>query len=110
MNLRGPLGQKVPPLRSDALRQSARMQSCTLRLPGCNGRLDTTVLAHVRAFGNAGMGQKPHDLHAVFACHACHDLLDGRRSGGPVARGEVLRALLETQSRWIAAGLIEVRK
>lgn len=62
----GPLGQRRPPLVSDRLRRSAIGQTCTLRLPCCNHRLDTVVLAHLRVFGIAGMGQKPPDWCACY--------------------------------------------
>lgn len=50
-----------------------------VRIPGvCNGNTETTVLAHIRRGGVAGMGQKPPDTCGVWACNACHDVLDGR--------------------------------
>ena len=60
------------------LRDSARGQLCQLRFPGCNGDPETTVLAHLRLGGIAGVGLKPPDVCAVFACSDCHSLLDGR--------------------------------
>lgn len=61
------------------LRKAARGQPCLVRIPGvCNGDPETTVLAHWRAPGLAGMGQKPHDLIGAWACSACHDEVDGR--------------------------------
>lgn len=105
---REPLGQRQPPLVSSAMRRSAQNQPCTLRLPCCNGRLDTTVLAHLRVFNIAGMGQKPPDWCAVYACHACHDAID-RRNGetaGLWGWEDLFRAHIETQRRMWAAGLI----
>lgn len=99
---------KPQTLVSPALRKSARGRDCTLRLPGCDGGGETTVLAHIRMFGNAGVGQKPADLFAVFACHHCHDSLDGRNRWRPDA-GDILRALMETQSAWMAEGLISAK-
>lgn len=108
LSRRPPLGQRTPPCVSTALRQSARMQPCTLRSPVCNGRLDTTVLAHLRGFGNAGIAQKPHDFHAVYACSSCHDALDRRDAltAGLIGFEDVLRAMIETQTRMYAAGLL----
>lgn len=100
---RPPRGQKQPPLVSLSLRQSARGETCTLRLSCCNGDPSTTVLAHIRAFGWAGMAQKPPDFLAVFACSACHDALD-RRSSAEWGWDDVLRALGETLLRHHAAG------
>lgn len=51
------------------LRKNAQDAECSM----C-GRLDgTTVLHHIRAGGNAGMGTKPPDWHGVNLCHVCHD-------------------------------------
>jgi len=104
-NLAGlpPLGQKQPPLVSTILRQSARGETCTLRLPGCQGGTETTILAHLRFFGWAGIAQKPHDFLAVFACQHCHDIVD-RRAGGEWGFEDLLRALGETLMRHHAAG------
>lgn len=107
---RTPLGPKEKRVVSKPLRQSAAMQPCTLRSPICNGRSDTTVLCHLRLFGSAGIAQKPHDIHGVYACFECHRLLDSRNwmTSGLIGFEDILRALIETQSRMIAAGLIRV--
>lgn len=104
---RQPLGQKRPPLVSSALRNAARGERCTLRLSVCNHDPETTVLAHLRFFGWAGIAQKPSDLLAVFACSACHDAID-RRIGGEGLWGfeDLLRALGETIERQRALGNI----
>ena len=61
------------------LRESARGQECHLRLPGvCNFDPETTVLAHINRVGISGVGQKPPDVCGVFACSACHDVIDRR--------------------------------
>ena len=60
------------------LRKSARGMPCTLQLECCNHNCETTVLAHIRLGFNAGIGQKPPDHHALFACSDCHDAIDGR--------------------------------
>lgn len=108
---RPPLGQKVVPCVSRAIRDSARGQSCTLRSPVCDGGGETTVLAHVRTFGNAGIAQKPHDFCAVYACHACHDAMDRRdaATAGLIGFEDLLRAMIETQARMYAAGLLMVK-
>lgn len=50
-----------------------------VRLPGvCNGNPETTVLAHYRLAGLCGMGLKPPDWSAAWACSACHDEIDRR--------------------------------
>ena len=63
------------------LRKFARGKECQLRLPGiCNFDTATTVLAHVRRGGVAGMGQKPPDICGIHSCSDCHDAMDGRSS------------------------------
>lgn len=50
-----------------------------MRIPGwCNFDPDTTVHAHIRRGGVAGMGQKPVDTCGVWACSGCHDAMDNR--------------------------------
>lgn len=119
---RGALGLKVQPQTRDAkrrakpgechaIRQSARGETCTLRLPGvCNHDTATTILAHLRMFGAAGMGQKPADYAAVFACSRCHDTLDRRdmMTAGQCGTEDVLRALMETHRRLAAKGLLHM--
>ena len=92
---------------SKKLRDSARGQSCTLRLPGCGHDDGTVVLAHLPV-GMRGVGIKTPDLFAIHACDACHARLDGRIKAEIDFR-DVLRALAETQMRWYEAGLISVR-
>jgi len=61
------------------LRRMARGQECKVRIIGvCNHNPETTVLAHIRRGGVAGVGQKPPDLVGVWACSSCHDYIDGR--------------------------------
>lgn len=106
---------KPTKIRSKAIKQSAKGEQCTLRIPGiCNGNPETTVFAHLP--GNKGTGTKNHDLFGVFACSDCHDWMDGRkepheamgcRSYG--AYMEILRALQETQLKLYRKGLIQVK-
>ena len=50
-----------------------------IRLPGCDGGGETTVLAHYRLSGYAGVGMKPDDFaFGAWACHRCHCIVDGR--------------------------------
>lgn len=82
------------------LRELAKGQSCSVRLPGCLHVSETVVLAHIRRANVAGMGQKPPDLCACFACLKCHDVIDGRVSLASMSRPEldqyILYALLRT--------------
>ena len=89
------------------LRKAAQGQGCTLRLPCCNHDPETTVLAHIRMFGWAGMAQKPPDYLAVFACSACHDAID-RRSSEEWGFDDILRALGETLMRQEQMGNLQI--
>lgn len=90
MNLTIP---KTAPYKSDKLRRFARGQTCTLQMPWCNHNPETTVLCHVRMFGAAGMGQKPHDFLAFHACSECH------RRERDAGHDDILRAMMLTQTR-----------
>lgn len=62
-----------------ALRDAARGQECTVRVPGyCNFTPETVVLAHFRMAGICGTALKPIDLIGAHACSCCHDVIDGR--------------------------------
>lgn len=80
------------------LRKFAKGKACQLRLPGiCNFDTETTVLAHVRRGGVAGMRQKPPDLCGIHACSACHNAMDGRSGPKKVpADTDVLEGLNRT--------------
>jgi hypothetical protein len=49
-----------------------------LRLDGCvsGGQNPTTVYAHLNG---GGIGRKESDLFGMYACHVCHDTIDGRQ-------------------------------
>lgn len=65
-------------MKTTPARMNARDKDCTLSFPGCKNDTSTVVLCHLRMFNGGGMGYKPHDSEAVFACHDCHAKLDGR--------------------------------
>lgn len=99
---------KQPSCISKPLRDSARGETCTLRLGCCNGNDETTVLAHIRQFGWAGIAQKPADFLSFYACAACHDAFDGR-TREPWGWEDVLRAHGETLLRMYAKQIITVK-
>lgn len=116
---KGPLGlkgekpakkRKVKPLEVDAIRKSAKGETCTLRLPCCNHDDSTVTFNHLRVFGLAGVGQKPPDFAGVYGCSACHDAIDRRdgKTAGLWGFEDLLRALLETQRRLVAKGLLHL--
>ena len=98
--------------KSTPIRQSARDEECTLRLPGCNLRTDTTVLCHSnRLEDGKGMGLKASDLNAAYGCAHCHDILDGRAPRPANMTYEALQdafthAVAITRARLRAKGLI----
>jgi hypothetical protein len=65
---------------STPARRAAKGQPCLIRLPGCIGGTETTVLAHYRLSGTSGIGMKPDDEQGAYACAYCHDVVDGRRA------------------------------
>lgn len=98
--------------RSSKLKDFARGQPCTLRLPCCNADPETTVCCHLPG-GIRGMGLKTDDWHSIHACSACHDALDGRSTMVGMNRTEVLaqciQAMYRTTQARIDAGLITIR-
>jgi len=57
------------------LRNYAKGKTCQIRLPGCSD--GPACLAHLRT-AETGYGQKEIDLLGAWACHHCHDVVDGR--------------------------------
>ena len=71
------------------LRDAARDQPCTFRIPGvCCGDPATTALCHDRR-GHLGMGCKPDDWNGAHGCHACHSAMDRR---APMPSGSLISA------------------
>lgn len=60
------------------VRESARMQDCTFRIPlVCNGNPETTVYCHTNRLADGkGMGLK--SKKGAYGCSSCHDVVDGR--------------------------------
>lgn len=91
---------------SKKIRESARGESCSLRLCVCTSE-ETTVLAHIGR--DRGMGFKCADYMAVYACSSCHDIIDGRVKSGYTKdelNTEKLRALEETLGKLFEKGLL----
>jgi len=102
-----PGGDCIMRVVSKKLRDSARGQDCTLRIPGvCSFDPERTVLCHLPV-GMKGVGMKSPDIFAVFADDCCHAVIDGRAKGD-LDYSDLLRALAETQMRWVAMGLIRI--
>ena len=102
---RKPKIKKLSPLR-----EFAKGQECTLRIPAiCNGNPDTVVLCHVKPKGHGVMGGKPDDWQAVHGCSECHAAIDGQRNWTGNLAEAILPALIETQQRCVDARLMNWR-
>jgi hypothetical protein len=82
------------------IRESAKGEDCTIRIPGvCNGDAATVVLAHLPAMK---MGGKSPDFQAAYACSGCHDMVDGRKQ--PLSHDK------RTLQCWFFEGVIDTQK
>ena len=95
------------------LRKEARGKPCQVRLPGCDGGGETTVLAHRRTKGNAGIGTKPDDfVYGSWSCFHCHNAVDFRVPLEGYTRTEIVNAhcdgVSRTQMELIRSGVVKV--
>lgn len=100
---------KRPPVVSKKIRNSARGQDCQVHIPGiCNHNPETVVLAHIGK--GSGMGQKCDDIHATYACSACHDVIDGRTPLGDPRYNRIYayEGMIRTQKLLLEQELIKV--
>ena len=88
------------------LRKFAQGQPCMVRSSACNWNPETTVLAHIRRANIGSMGKKPPSICAVWACSACHDVIDRRVPHGEALEGLILDGLLRTLDALVRAGHI----
>ena len=99
-------------MRSQAIRDSARGEYCTVNIAGvCSYDPETTVLAHLPDESH-GMGKKSDDISVCYACSACHDAIDLRvNSGEYIAHADfyLRRANIRTIRRLIQSGIISVK-
>ncbi len=91
--------------------ESARGMPCQVRLNGCMPDNETVVYAHLNG---GGMGTKQSDLHGMYACLNCHDIIDGRRQLDPPIESEwlehqILRAVIHTQKILLRKRLIKLK-
>lgn len=70
---------KSEPHRSQKLRDSARGEDCTVRIPGCPADPEKTIWSHYRgsAGGKAG-ARKSDDICGAYACTYCDAVYDGQ--------------------------------
>jgi len=91
------------------LRKYAQGKPCMVRLPGCNGGGETTVLAHYRD-SSTGMGKKEADQLGAWACCYCHSVVDGRIMTDwhkEEVDNAFLKAIIRTQRELIREGVIK---
>ncbi len=95
---------KLPPIpkrkpsrpKTTKARQEAKGKPCMIRLPGCDGGGETTVLCHYRLSGYCGTGMKPPDTMGSWGCMSCHSICDGRKPRPEgFTRNDVLLAFAE---------------
>ena len=95
------------------IRQSARNEDCTLRLPGvCKVELGNVVWAHSnRSADGKGGGLKADDEAGAYACYWCHCVYD-RQHKRPVGmtlefvETEFTRAMRESRAILVRKGLV----
>ena len=92
---RKPLKSRSTRPKMTPARKSAKDRPCLVRLPGCDGGGETTVLAHYRLAGHCGTGLKPPDCLGSFTCDPCHSAVDGRRTLEGWSRTEIRLAHAE---------------
>ncbi len=72
--------QKTPGKVRQAIRDSARGEACTVRLPGCPSDPEQTIWSHYPgAAGGKGGQTKSHDACGCYACTYCDAVVDGQR-------------------------------
>ena len=100
--------QKIPMVRSKAIREAANGESCTW--PGCDDK-HGVVLAHsnMSVHGKAG-GMKAHDCFGAFLCHNHHLLYDKKTSLSQTDKEwHFMRAMSKTQMRLIVLEIITIK-
>lgn len=96
---------KRQPIRSKAILDSARDESCTI----CDARDGTVVACHINAaWAGKGLGQKSDDLAIFYGCFKCHQKYDSPRL---VVHEdwEIMRAMYRTIRKLYEKGLITIK-
>lgn len=93
--------------------ESARGESCLVRLSGCDGGGETTVFAHYSLSGFSGRGLKSPDWMGAYCCYKCHCLIDGREHVANLTRDDVRLAfahgVFRTQAKLILKELVIIK-
>ena len=99
---------KPKKIRSKKITYSAKVQSCTLRIPGvCNHNNETVVFCHAPSI-EKGMGTKSDDYWGAYGCSSCHKFIDEHVPKN--ARADYFYdGICETQKRLIEKGIIQIK-
>lgn len=84
---------KTPERKSQAIRDSAKGEECTVRIPGvCRGGTEHTIWSHAPlGAAGKGLGLKALDLAGAYCCTACDACVDQAAGRGfDVSREMVL--------------------
>lgn len=96
---------KPTKIRSKKIRQSAKGENCTLRIPGiCNGNPKTVVFCHAPS-RYKGTATKSDDFWGAYGCSHCHKEIDNAYTDEAIYYW--MPAIYETQKRLFEKGLIE---
>lgn len=98
--------EKPTKIRSKKITQSAKGESCTLRIPGaCNRNPDTVVFCHAPS-PDKGTGSKSDDFWGAYGCSGCHSYMDNRMWNQLSATW--FRAIFETQKKLFKKGILKL--
>ena len=103
--------QKQLPYRNKKILAFARLNPCTINLPGvCNHDPETTVACHISSYElGHGKGVKADDCCIFYGCSSCHDVFDGRTKT-EYHRSELklmhYDGIKRTQDYWLSSGYV----
>lgn len=99
-------------MKSNAIRQSAKGEQCTLNIAGvCNYNPETVVLCHF-PFETHGIARKSPDISAGYGCSDCHNAIDNRTNGGLTDSERefyMRRSMVRTWLRLIEKGVVKIK-
>jgi hypothetical protein len=100
--------QKVPMIRSKAIREAAEGETCTW--PGCDDKRGV-VLAHSNmSIHGKAMKQKAHDIFSAFLCFDHHYIYDKGRNLSQIEKEwYFMRAMSKTQLRLVVLDIITIK-
>jgi len=95
-------------IRSKKMRDGARGQTCTMRIPGiCNHDPETVVFAHSDYFMHGkATGLKGHDIFGADMCSSCHEAYHKNNFDLGL---DFMKAMSETLLRRIKQGILVVK-